>query len=65
MSFFSTQDGNFPEMNEHLEKLEAFTGLKITRLHPRMPIGVETDKSPFDWMFSEYPVARQGHVRCI
>lgn len=57
--FFDT-GWEFPEMYEHLEKLEAFTGLKITRLHPRMPIGVETDKSPFDWMFSEYPVAKRG-----
>lgn len=57
--FFDT-GWEFPEMYEHLEKLEAFTGLKITRLRPRMPIGVETDKSPFDWMLSEYPVARRG-----
>ena len=45
--FFDT-GWEFPAMYEHLEKLEAFTGLKITRLHPRMPVDVETDKSPFD-----------------
>ena len=50
----------FPEMYEHLEKLENFTGLKITRLHARLPVDVKTDKSPFDWMFSEYPVVRRG-----
>lgn len=57
--FFDT-GWEFPEMYEHLDKLEAFTGLKITRLRPRLPVDVETDKSPFDWMFSEYPVARRG-----
>ena len=57
--FFDT-GWEFPEMYEHLEKLETFTGLKITRLRPRLPVDVETDKSPFDWMFSEYPVARRG-----
>ena len=57
--FFDT-GWEFPEMYEHLEKLEAFTGLKITRLRPRLPVDVETDKSPFDWMFSEYPVAKRG-----
>lgn len=33
--FFDT-GWEFPEMYEHLEKLEAFTGLKITRLRPRL-----------------------------
>ena len=56
--FFDT-GWEFPEMYEHLEKLETFTGLKITRLRPRLPVDVETDKSPFDWMFSEYPVVRR------
>lgn len=57
--FFDT-GWEFPEMYEHLEKLEAFTGLKITRLHARLPGGVETDKSPFDWLFSEVPVVKRG-----
>ncbi len=49
----------FPQMHEHLEMLEQLIGQKITRLRPRLPIGVVTGKSPFDWLFSEYP------VRCI
>ena len=57
--FFDT-GWEFPEMYEHLAKLETFTGLKITRLRARLPVGVETEKSPFDWMFSEYPVVRRG-----
>ena len=57
--FFDT-GWEFPEMYEHLEKLEAFTGLKITHLRPRLPVDVETAKSPFDWIFSEHPVARRG-----
>ncbi len=57
--FFDT-GWEFPEMYEHLEKLEAFTGLKITRLRPRLPVGTDTEKSPFDWMMSEYPVVRRG-----
>ena len=57
--FFDT-GWEFPEMYEHLAKLETFTGLKITRLRARLPVGVETKKSPFDWMFSEYPVVRRG-----
>lgn len=47
-------------MYEHLEKLERFTGRTITRLRPRLPVGVVTDKSPLDWMFSEYPVVKRG-----
>jgi 3'-phosphoadenosine 5'-phosphosulfate sulfotransferase (PAPS reductase)/FAD synthetase len=50
----------FPAMYEHLEKLEGFIGRKITRLRPRLPVGVVTDKTPFDWMFSEYPIAKRG-----
>ena len=57
--FFDT-GWEFPEMYEHLEQLETFTGLKITRLRPRLPVGTETEKSPFDWMFSEYPVLKRG-----
>lgn len=57
--FFDT-GWEFPEMYEHLEKLEAFTGLKITRLRPRLPVGTETEKLPFDWMMSEYPVVKRG-----
>lgn len=50
----------FPQMHEHLEKLERFIGCAITRLRPRLPIGVVTGKSPFDWLFSEYPVVKRG-----
>lgn len=57
--FFDT-GWEFPEMYEHLAKIETFTGLKITRLRARLPVGVETEKSPFDWMLSEYPVVRRG-----
>jgi 3'-phosphoadenosine 5'-phosphosulfate sulfotransferase (PAPS reductase)/FAD synthetase len=56
----------FPQMHEHLKKLERFIGRTITRLRPRLPIGVVTKKTPFDWMFSEYPVTkretRQVHI---
>lgn len=57
--FFDT-GWEFPEMYEHLEQLEAFIGLKITRLRPRLPVGTDTEKSPLDWMFSEYPVVKRG-----
>lgn len=57
--FFDT-GWEFPEMYEHLEKLENFIGRKITRLQPRLPPGTETDKSPFDWFFAEKPVATRG-----
>lgn len=50
----------FPQMLEHLEKLEQFIGQKITRLRPRLPVGVVTEKSPFDWLYSEYPVVKRG-----
>lgn len=52
----------FPQMHDHLEQVEAFIGRKITRLQPRLPIGTVTEKSPFDWMFSEFPVVRRGTV---
>lgn len=57
----------FPQMHEHLEKLERFIGHKITRLRPRLPVGVVTNKTPFDWMFSEYPVVKRGtrHIHRI
>lgn len=57
--FFDT-GWEHPEMYEHLNRLEQFTGRRITRLHARLPVGVETDKSPFDWFFSEVPVTRRG-----
>jgi 3'-phosphoadenosine 5'-phosphosulfate sulfotransferase (PAPS reductase)/FAD synthetase len=50
----------FPQMLEHLEKLERFVGRGITRLRPRLPVGVVTEKAPFDWLFSEYPVVKRG-----
>lgn len=57
--FFDT-GWEHPEMYEHLNQLEQFAGRRITRLHARLPVGVETDKSPFDWLFSEVPVAKRG-----
>ncbi len=49
----------FPQMHDHLEQLENFTGHTITRLRPRLPVGTQTEKTPFDWMFSEYPVIKR------
>ena len=57
--FFDT-GWEFPAMYEHLDKLENFIGRKITRLHARLPIGIETEKSPFDWWFSEKPIRKRG-----
>lgn len=57
--FFDT-GWEFPQMYEHLDRLEQFTGLHITRLHARLPVGVETEKSPFDWLFSEVPITKRG-----
>lgn len=50
----------FPQMHEHLEQVERFIGRTITRLRPRLPVGVVTDKTPFDWMFSEFPIVKRG-----
>lgn len=50
----------FPQMHEHLEQVEHLIGRKITRLRPRLPVGVVTEKTPFDWMFSEYPIVKRG-----
>ena len=56
--FFDT-GWEFPEMYEHLEKLETFTGLKITRLRPRLPVDVVTGCFPnIRWPGGE-------HARCI
>ena len=57
--FFDT-GWEFPQMYEHLECLERYIGRKITRLRPRLPVSVVTDKTPLDWMFSEYPVVKRG-----
>ncbi len=57
--FFDT-GWEFPQMYAHLEAVELFTGRKITRLRARLPAGVQTDKTPFDWMLSEYPVMKRG-----
>ena len=57
--FFDT-GWEFPQMYEHLDWLENNTGRKITRLRPRLPVGVVTDKTPLDWMFSEFPVVKRG-----
>ena len=50
----------FPQMHDHLEQVEKFIGRTITRLRPRLPVGTVTDKTPFDWMFSEFPVVKRG-----
>ena len=50
----------FPQMHDHLEQVEQFIGRKITRLRPRLPVGTVTEKTPFDWMFSEFPVVKRG-----
>lgn len=50
----------FPEMYDHIEKLERFIGRSITRLQPRLPIDTVTDKSPFDYLFSEVPVRKRA-----
>lgn len=57
--FFDT-GWEHPEMYEHLEKLERFAGRRITRLHARIPADVATEKSPFDWLFSETPIRKRG-----
>jgi hypothetical protein len=57
--FFDT-GWEHPEMYEHLDKLENFVGRKITRLQARLPIGIETEKTPFDWWFSEKPIRKRG-----
>ena len=57
---FLIRAGNFPKCMSIWKSSKAFTGLKITRLRPRLPVDVETNKSPFDWIFSEHPVARRG-----
>ena len=53
--FFDT-GWEFPQLYAHLEHLERMIGRRITRLRPRLPLGVQTDKTPFDWMYSEYPM---------
>lgn len=57
--FFDT-GWEFPAMYEHLDKLENFVGRKITRLAPRLPFGTDTDKTPFDWIFSDAPIVKRG-----
>ena len=57
--FFDT-GWEFPQMYEQLDWLEFFIHRKITRLRPRLPVDVETEKSPFDWMFSEWPIVKRG-----
>lgn len=57
--FFDT-GWEFPEMYDHLEKLENFIDRKITRLQARIPPEITTEKSPFDWFFAERPVVKRG-----
>ena len=61
--FFDT-GWEFPEMYEHLEKLEAFTGLKITRLRPRLPVDVERTSRPLTGCFPNIRWPSGEHVRC-
>ncbi len=56
--FFDT-GWEFPQMYEHLEMLEAYIGRKITRLQARLPLYTQTEKLPFDWLFSERPVKQR------
>ena len=57
--FFDT-GWEHPEMYDHLEKLENYTGRKFTRLAPRLPIGTNTEKKPFDWIFADAPIVKRG-----
>lgn len=52
--FFDT-GWEFPQMYEHLDLMEQLIGRKITRLRPRLHPRFQTNKSPFDFIFSEYP----------
>jgi len=47
--FFDAGTWEFPEMREHIEKVEKYTGLKITTLHP---------PKSFDYLFSEHIITR-------
>ena len=58
--FFDT-GWEFPEMYEHITKLQAYTGVKIWTLHPRLP---------FDyWMTTRPTIAKngpkKGEVHCV
>ena len=50
----------FPQMYEHLVRLEEFTGRKITRLNARIPNGTASDKKGLDWLFADAPVIKRG-----
>jgi len=43
--YFDAGTWEFPEMAEHIDKVEKYTGINITRLHP---------KKSFDYWFSEH-----------
>lgn len=50
--FFDT-GWEFPQMYEHIEKVEKETGIEIVRLHPR---------KPFDYFMSEHVITRGKHA---
>jgi 3'-phosphoadenosine 5'-phosphosulfate sulfotransferase (PAPS reductase)/FAD synthetase len=50
--FFFDTGWEFPQMYEHLDKLEAYTGVKITRIHPERPFTY--------WMLERPVIARKG-----
>ena len=52
--FFDT-GWEFPQMYDHIAKVEAFTGRAVTRVHP---------VRPFDWMMMRHPIiARKGPLK--
>ena len=57
--FFDT-GWEFPAMYDHLEQVERYTGRTITVLRPRLSPVFITAKTPFDFMFAEYPVTKRG-----
>ncbi len=50
--FFDT-GWEFPEMLEHIDKLEKYVGIEIIRLHP---------PQTFDYLLSKYPVKKEGQM---
>jgi 3'-phosphoadenosine 5'-phosphosulfate sulfotransferase (PAPS reductase)/FAD synthetase len=50
--FFFDTGWEFPQMYEHLDRLEVYTGVKITRIHPERPFTY--------WMLEMPVIARKG-----
>lgn len=46
--FFDAGSWEFPQMRQHIDDVEKYTGLKITRINP---------EHSFDWWFSEHEVS--------